>query len=115
MTAGREDLLACEDGLERAIRQFRRCLPGWWFSVGECEVSCDASIAPTRQSADTALIPFDRRFDDGFHVDLPQPATLADALREAIIDAQDALFDARARAATPAQGEGDSHPPRVVA
>jgi len=98
--ASEAELLACEHDLERAIRQFRHCLPGWWFSVGECDISCDASIAPMKASPDIALIPHDRRFDDGFHVDLPQPATLADALREAVIDAQCALFDARARAAT---------------
>lgn len=94
------ELLPCEQDLERAIRQFRHCLPNWWFSVGECDISCDASIAPMKTSADIDLIPFDQRFDDGFHADLPQPATLADALREATIEAQVALVHARARAAT---------------
>ena len=86
---------SCEEGLERAIRQFRTALPGWWFTVGECDVSCDASCAPTRASFDLALIPLDRRFDDGFHIDLPQPSTLAAALREVTVDAMDAINAAR--------------------
>tara|TARA_R100001530_G_scaffold9186_2_gene9338 strand:- start:205 stop:516 length:312 start_codon:yes stop_codon:yes gene_type:complete len=67
-------------GLEAAIVRFKADLPGWWFTVGECQVSADASCAPTRESPHLALIPQDRRFDDGFHADLPMPATMADAL-----------------------------------
>jgi len=76
-------------GLERAIARFKADLPGWWFSVGECQVSADASCGPTRESDHLALIPHDSRFDEGFHADLTQPATLADALdtvrREALV------------------------------
>lgn len=86
---------ACEEGLERAIRQFRTALPGWWFSLGECDVSCDASCAPTRASSELALIPIDERFNEGFHVDLPHPSTLADALREVMVDAAEAIRVAR--------------------
>ena len=71
---------ACEQHLETTIRQFRDALPGWWYSLGECDISCDASCAPTGKSADVALIPNDERFDSGFHVDVPQPSTLAQAL-----------------------------------
>lgn len=81
-------------GLEFAIAEFKAKLPGWWYSVGECEKSADASCAPTRDSDDIVLIAFDRRFDDGFHVDLPQPATMADALRNVMrqgMEARDAL------------------------
>lgn len=84
----------CEQGLEQAIRDFRNNLPGWWFSVGECEVSCDASCAPTRESADIALIPQDERFNSGFHVDLPQPATLAAALWHVMGEALAARIEA---------------------
>lgn len=66
--------------LEAAIARFKRDLPGWWFSVGECQVSCDASCAPTRESEHMALIPQDERFNSGFHVDDPQPSSLAKAL-----------------------------------
>ena len=68
------------DGLEHAIYDFKRALPGWWFTVGECQVSADASCGPTRESDHIALIPLDKRFDDGFHADLPQPATMVEAL-----------------------------------
>lgn len=86
--------IPCETGLESAIQAFRTALPGWWFSVCECEVSCDASAAPTRLSEDLALIAKDERFNSGFHVDLTQPSTLADALRCVMEDA----VEARARA-----------------
>lgn len=69
-------------GLEAAIAAFKDALPGWWFTVGECQVSADASCGPTRESPDIALVEKDRRFDDGFHADLLQPATMADALRD---------------------------------
>lgn len=80
-------------GLESAIADFKAALPGYWFSVGECQVSADASCGPTTESADINLIKLDRIFDDGFHADLPQPATMADALRDVM---QQAL-SARAR------------------
>jgi hypothetical protein len=82
------------NGLEYAIAEFKAKLPGWWYSVGECQVSADASCGPTIESADIALISKDRRFDDGFHADLPQPATPADALRDVMrqgLDARNAL------------------------
>jgi hypothetical protein len=69
-------------GLEAAIADFKAALPGWWFTVGECQVSADGSCGPTRESPHIALISGDRRFDDGFHADLPQPASMADALRD---------------------------------
>jgi len=81
-------------GLEEAIRRFKADLPGWWFSVGECQVSCDASCAPTRDSEHIALVGTDEPFDSGFMVDLAQPSTLAEALnavREEAIDAIQAV------------------------
>lgn len=77
--------------LEEAIRRFKADLPGWWFSVCECQVSCDASCGPTSESEHIALVAApDDDFGAGFHVDLPQPSTLAQALnavREEAIDA----------------------------
>ena len=67
----------CHTGIESAIAEFRTRLPGWWYSLGECQVSCDASCAPTSHSGDTALIALDERFNSGFHADLTQPSTLA--------------------------------------
>ena len=82
-------------GLETAIDAFKVVLPGWWFTVGECQVSADASCGPTRESPDIGLIPIDRRFDDGFHADLPQPATMAEALRTVMAQGQNARLIAR--------------------
>lgn len=79
------------DGLEAAIAEFKAALPGWWYSVCECEVSADASCAPTRQSDHIRLVGTDERFDAGFHADLPQPAMLADALRQVMSEAQAAI------------------------
>ena len=77
------------DDLPAAIAEFKAALPGWWYSVCECQVSCDASCAPTAESPDIALIPPGRQdlmnpspFDAGFHADLAQPSTLAEALRD---------------------------------
>lgn len=80
----------CENGLIEAIQEFRAALPGYWYSLGECEISCDASCAPTALSPDLALTGQDKRFDDGFHCDVPQPSTLADALRDVMAQALDA-------------------------
>ena len=70
------------DDLPTAIAEFKAALPGWWYSVCECQVSCDASAAPTGESPDVNLIKFSPDFDSGFHADLAQPSTLAQALRD---------------------------------
>jgi len=80
----------CHTGLEAAIVEFKDALPGRWYSVGECQVSCDASCAPARESQDISLIPRDSRFDGGFHVDIPQPSTLAEAVRDVMHQALEA-------------------------
>lgn len=81
----------CHSGIETVIAEFKRRLPGWWFSLGECQVSCDASCAPTGLSPHVALAATDDRFNAGFHIDLPQPSTLAKALQTVMIEALDAL------------------------
>lgn len=79
-------------GIEQAIADFKAALPGWWFTVGECQVSADASCGPTREAPEhLALIPLDRRFDDGFDADLPQPATMAEALATVQREALEAI------------------------
>ena len=77
--------------LQDTIRLFKQRLPGWWYSVGECQVSCDASCGPTVESEHIHLIPLDDRFNSGFHADLPQPAYLADALYVAMVEAMEAI------------------------
>jgi hypothetical protein len=69
-----------ERDLVDAIREFKTKLPGWWWRVGECSVSCDASCGPDIAGPDQHLLSL-REFDEGFDVDLKQPSTLAEALK----------------------------------
>ena len=55
-------------GLAAAIIEFERRLPGWWWSVGSCTVSRDASCGPDRNGPDAELLKI-REFDEGFHHD----------------------------------------------
>lgn len=77
--------------LEATIAEFKAKLPGWWYSVCECQVSCDASCAPTVESPHIALVKFDNAFDSGFHADLHQPSSLAEALRDVMEQALEAI------------------------
>lgn len=83
--------------LVAAIAYFNKKLPGWWFSVGACHVSADATVCPDTAGIDAeALFKSGDRtvtafFDTGFEVDLHPPATMADAL----IRATDLAFAAR--------------------
>ena len=79
--------------LERAIAEFKYALPGWWFSLCECQVSCDASCAPTTESEHINLIAACPDFDSGFHANLRQPSTLAHALRHVRAQAEMAIAD----------------------
>lgn len=97
--------------LPAAIAYFNSMLPGWWFSVGACHVSADASCAPDSAGCDAGLLRIEGGFfDSGFDVDLLPPATMADALRR-VTDiawaARDAFYirrnidDAKAAMANP--------------
>lgn len=70
-----EDMAALSGAVERLERE----LPGWWWRIGACSVSADASIGPDRTGPDAVLLG-DRRFDEGFHADIKQPALVAEAL-----------------------------------
>ena len=50
------------------IDAFEREVPGWWWSVGSCSVSRDASCGPDRNGPDADLLPLPE-FDEGFHHD----------------------------------------------
>lgn len=77
-----------QSDLEATIREFKEKLPGWWYSVCECQVSCDASCAPTVESPHINLIQDSGDpFDSGFHADLRQPSSLAEALRSVMMQA----------------------------
>ena len=93
----------CHAAIEAAIVRFKRDLPGWWYSLCECQVSCDASCAPTPLSEHIALIPCDDRFNAGFHADVPQPSTLSEALD---IVREDALTAIRQLSSSPTEGVG---------
>lgn len=80
----------CHNGIETVIAAFRVALPNWWYSLGECQVSCDASCAPTSESDDIDLIEHDDRFNSGFHADLPQPSKLVFALTHVMHSALEA-------------------------
>jgi hypothetical protein len=60
---------------EQALEAFKAEFPGWWWKVGECHVSCDATISPDRYGPDEDLMAH-RFFDDGFSVDLHHCAAL---------------------------------------
>ena len=80
-----------QSALEATIAEFKAALPGWWYSVCECQVSCDASCAPTVESPDIALIQkAGDMWDAGFHADLRQPSSLAAALRDVMEQALEA-------------------------
>lgn len=76
--------------LQAAILEFEKALPGWWYSLGICSVSRDASCGPDRTGPDTALLGI-RKFDGGFHRDDHHPdSTMADALRNVMTQALEA-------------------------
>lgn len=71
--------------LPSAIAYFHSSLPGWWFSVGACHVTADATVCPDTAGIDAWLFQtgdadVTKFFDEGFGADLYPPATMADAL-----------------------------------
>jgi hypothetical protein len=66
-----------------AVLDFRFKLQGWWFTCGECSVSAHASCGPDAAGPDAELLSM-RLFDQGFDIDLAQPAQPADALYKAM-------------------------------
>lgn len=76
------------DDLAAAIREFETALPGWWWTVGYCGLTRDASCGPPRASCgpdvwtneDQAEL---KRFDAGFHCDDPK-GTVASSLRNVL-------------------------------
>lgn len=70
-------------GLEAAIEKLQRELPGWWWTVGNCHLSADANMGPDRTGPDRYLLKF-KEFDDGIDGSLFHPATITDALLNAI-------------------------------
>jgi hypothetical protein len=75
--------------LSEAVDLFEKRLPGWWWSVGNCSVSADASCGPDRAGPDAGLLEH-RLFDGGFHCDARQPANVVDSLMDVMQQALDA-------------------------
>jgi hypothetical protein len=73
--------------LVAAIKEFETALPDWWWSLGYCGVSRDASCGPPRASCGpdysiTENLLELRIFDNGFHYDDVAPSsTVASSLR----------------------------------
>lgn len=78
-----------------AIAVFRHALPGWWFQLGLCALSGDASIGPDFRSEVAPLKEIIDKYDDGFHADL-QPGNglqrVARALLHCTVQARQAMF-----------------------
>lgn len=68
---------------DEAIAKFRAELPGWWWSIGDCQVSADASCGPHTAGPDADLLEH-RLFDEGFHCDLRQPACPTESLMDVL-------------------------------
>jgi hypothetical protein len=75
--------------LDEAVALFTKELPGWWWSVGSCDISTYASCGPNRSGADGGLVDIESSiFDSGFHSDLRQPFTPAQALLDVLEQAK---------------------------
>lgn len=83
------------DDLIVMIREFEETLPGWWWSLGNCHVSRDASCGPDSTGPDADLLEM-REFDSGFHCD-SRMDTLASSLRNVMEQALAARGDYRAK------------------
>jgi hypothetical protein len=97
--------------LEQAIEAFKAEFPGWWWKVGECRISCDATIAmdkydigPDGNHPDSDLMGY-RTFDEGFEVDLRQPSSVVGALLHVMEKARVARREFRAGTETAAAME----------
>lgn len=70
--------------LAQAIEEFEHKMPGWWWSVGHCELTRDASCGPDFRVLGMGH-PFITEFDSGFHWD--GEGTLADSLMNVMAQA----------------------------
>jgi len=68
----------------KAVTEFEKRLPGFWWSVGQCTVGAHASCAPDGRGAMSWIlegVASGDRLDDGFHCDTDR-GTPADALSD---------------------------------
>lgn len=83
------------DDVNAAIARTQAALPGWWFAMGRCGLTCHASVGPDRAFIAEPVLSL---FDSGFHADLPNPSTCAAALDDATSQAVAALRKYKERA-----------------
>jgi hypothetical protein len=86
--------------LDEAVARFQQELPGWWWKIVSCSISVEADCAPERDSFSIeAARKIDKRFDEGFTVELRHTAehtyTPAEALL-AVLDEAKAAREAMA-------------------
>ena len=76
--------------LVAAIKEFEAALPGWWWTVGYCGISRDASCGPDYSNFNTDHLELEL-FDNGFHCDDKEPgSTVAGSLRNVMHQALEA-------------------------
>lgn len=63
--------------LDAAVAFTEALLPGWWWTVGHCDLTCHASVGPDRAHVPEPDL---SKYDAGFHADQPNPCTPAIAL-----------------------------------
>jgi len=86
----------------RAVAEFERRLPGFWWSVGQCSVGAHASCAVDGAGAQSALlegIEAGDVLDSGFHCDTVKGSP-SEALRDVMLQA---LADHRVAAWSPTE------------
>lgn len=69
------------DDLNGAVARFSALLPGWWFTVGRCDLTCHSTVGPDRAHIPA---PYLNKYDRGFSADIANPTTCAAALNEAV-------------------------------
>jgi hypothetical protein len=82
-----------------AIKEFETALPGWWWTLGFCSVSRDASCGPDYSRNEDQLEL--EVFDSGFHFDdIAAGSTVASSLRNVMRQAMEARAELLNRPAT---------------
>ena len=87
--------------LVAAIKEFETALPDWWWSIGYCGISRDATCWPSRASGGPDYSTTDnelelRIFDNGFQYDDVAPdSTVANSLRNVLRQALEARAELR--------------------
>lgn len=88
--------------LARAVAEFERALPGFWWSVGQCSVGAHASCAVDGNGCQKELlegVKAGEPFDEGFHCDTTRGEP-AEALRNVMDQALKFMASERERRTT---------------